>query len=218
VFEPAYDGSFLLSPGPQGHVPAPTQALSTDHKIELSQAPPLAAPLPSYNFFPPLDSQTQPQTWKADCTVSQAPAPLAQRPMLVTSIEPTQHTAHSSQLPSPARLSAVSRTSRTSIHPTNLPKDIPPRFFIGFRSFLSEFPTIFYLKGGSAGAPSRPWNILGPTEIEKGYIATLMMSSGLVGMASQGLGSSISHDGGSGWVGFGAEEQGAEFARAVEVM
>jgi hypothetical protein len=82
----------------------------------------------------------------------------------------------------------------------------PPRFLVPSQSFSHDLPILWYLRSGRAAdrANSPSWlRMEGATEIEKGHIATLVLSSGLMGMASQGLEVGVYGRDGSGWIGLG---------------
>lgn len=125
-------------------------------------------------------------------------------------IDPNVHKPTSSGFPSmpPLEISATKRP--TPVSSPRLPltiSDAPPRFFLGSGTLFSKFPTLYYLKGGLASTrvESYPKNVVGLSEISKGFAASLVMSSGLVGMASQGLASTMHKDEETGWIGFGVE-------------
>jgi hypothetical protein len=109
-----------------------------------------------------------------------------------------------------SKLGNASASSHTSDASDEGLKLLFPRFYIGFRSLFSAFPTLYFSKGSKDGAflkAEPPQSAVGLSEIHNGFVASLVLSSALMGMASEGILCHTKRQHDTGWVEFGVDEE-----------
>ena len=209
VFEPSpvaiESGSstlFEINPGPVAHIPTAIPNYVTRPLPEVPPTPSLHPPAPTpavqVTSSPPLTSTSAHRRVDRDAPPRLSDDKTSSRWRSFTDVKRN------------SRRSDDIRLSRLSSAPLDQDKiSSGPRFYIGFRSFFSEFPTLYYFKDGKDNALLRdesPKNGVHLSEIQRGFVASLALSSALVGMASEGIQCRTHKDDDTGWVEFGVDE------------